>query len=59
MYAETVLRHCERQSRKPRNAEVSIIKQKVRHIRECYAPEDRYMADNLEQRLAKLLSLSK
>ena len=54
MYAETILSHCERQKRLPRHGEVSIIKQKIRHIRVAFAPEDRHMADNLEQRLAKL-----
>ena len=59
MYAEMILAHCERQSRKPRHAEVNVIRQQIGRIRECYAPSERHQADELEQRLAKLLSMSK
>ena len=59
MYAEMILRHCERQKRKPRHGEVSVIKQQLTRIRECYAPSERHQADELEQRLNRLLSLSK
>ena len=55
MYAETILRHCERQKRKPRHGEVSVIRQQIGRIRECYAPSERHQADELEQRLNRLL----
>ena len=54
MYAETILSHCERQKRLPRHGEVSIIRQKIKHIRVAFAPSERRQADELEQRLAKL-----
>ena len=59
MYAETILRHCERQNTTPREGQIAVINDQIKRIRECYAPEDRHLADNLEQRLAKLLGMSK
>ena len=55
MYAETILRHCERQKRTPRHGEVAVIKQQIERIRATYDPSERHQADELEQRLAKLL----
>ena len=55
MYAETILRHCERQNRKPRHGEVSVIKQQIERIRTTYDPSERHQADELEQRLNRLL----
>ena len=61
MYAETILRHCERRNVKPGDGQVAVITSQIKRIRECYAPSERAKADadNLEQRLAKLLSMSK
>ena len=55
MYAETILRHCERQQRAPRNGEVSVIKQQITRIRTTYDPSERHQADELEHRLNQLL----
>ena len=55
MYAETILRHCERRNEKPRNGQVAVITDQIKRIRECYDPSERRQADELEQRLNQLL----
>ena len=56
MYAQVILRHCERQNVKPRNGQVAVIADQIKRIRECYDPSERHQADELEQRLNRLLS---
>ena len=55
MYAETILRHCERQNTTPRNGQIAVITDQIKRIRECYDPSERHQADELERRLAKLM----
>ena len=54
MYAETILRHCERRNVKPREGQIAVIRDQIKRIRQC-EPSERHQADELEQRLAKLL----
>ena len=55
MYAETILRHCERQNTTPREGQIAVIRDQIKRIRTTYEPSERHQADELEQRLAKLL----
>ena len=56
MYAETILRHCERRNLKPGNGQVAVITDQIKRIRQCYDPSERHQADELEKRLNRLLS---
>ena len=55
MYAQIILRHCERRNEKPREGQIAVIRDQIKRIRTTYEPSERHQADNLEQRLARLL----
>ena len=56
MYAETILRHCERRNVKPGHGQIAVITDQIKRIRQCYDPSERHQADELEKRLNRLLS---
>ena len=55
MYAETILRHCERRNEKPGHGQIAVINDQIKRIRTTYDPSERHQADELEQRLNRLL----
>ena len=57
MYAETILRHCERRNVKPGHGQAAVITAQIKRIRQSgHDPSERHQADELEKRLNRLLS---